>query len=331
VTALLEVRDLEVSFRGEAGIVHAVRGLSLSVERGARVGVIGESGAGKTVAMLAIVGLLRAPGVRVSGELRFAGIDLTRLRGRQWRAIRGRRIGMVFQNSQHSLNPTLTIGYQLAEPLRAHLGLSRAAAASRAAELLAEVRLAAPARLLQEYPHRLSGGMRQRVMIAIALACEPELVIADEPTTALDVTVRAQVLQLLCALCEARGSGLILVTHDLGVLAGVSERIVVMYAGRVMEEGDVDAVYRDPAHPYTAALMRSIDRLDRPRPQRLTPIPGEPPSALDPPGGCPFHPRCAYATARCAAEDPRALELGGGRRCACHYAGALHETVEVSR
>ena len=318
----LQVTDLRVTYGTAAGDVHAVSGITLAVRRGERVGLVGESGSGKTATALAINGLLPAS-AHTSGSIRLAGEELTGLGRRDRRKLCGARIGMVFQNPQSSLNPAMTIGAQIVEPLRLHLGLSRAAARSRALELLDEVGLPAPARSFDEYPHRFSGGMRQRAMIAIALSCDPELIIADEPTTALDVTIQAQILELLATRCREHDTALVVITHDLGVLAGLADRILVMYAGRILEEGPVDSIYYRARNPYTLALLAAISRIDGPL-ARLRPIPGDPPSGLDTPVGCVFHERCPYAIDICRTEVP--ILLGGadpGHRCACHLADRL--------
>ena len=319
---LLDVSGLEVTFPTDAGDVHAVSGITLAVRRGERVGLAGESGSGKTATAMAISGLLPRS-VRTSGSIRLGGRELTGLARRDRRKLCGSHIGMIFQNPQSSLNPALTIGRQIAEPLRLHLGLSRAAARARALELLDEVGMASPARSFEEYPHRFSGGMRQRAMIAIALSCRPELIIADEPTTALDVTIQAQILELLARLCAEHGSALLVITHDLGVLAGLADRILVMYSGRILEEGPVDCIYDRARNPYTQALLAAISRIDRPL-ETLRPIPGDPPSGLQMAGGCVFHPRYPNAVGICRTEVPVLLPRADpGHRCACHLADQL--------
>ncbi|MEA2220243.1 MAG: peptide/nickel transport system ATP-binding protein [Solirubrobacteraceae bacterium] len=250
----LQVEGLEVTFRTRLGPVAAVRGVSYEIASGERLGMAGESGSGKTVSALALTGLL-GPTAEIAGRVRFRGDDVGGPRSPARRALRGRHVGTIFQDPLSSLNPALTVGYQIAEPLRMHLRCDRAAARRRSVELLAQVGIPDPERNVDEYPHRFSGGMRQRAMIAIALACEPELVVADEPTTALDVTIQAQILELLVALCEERGTALLLITHDLGVLAGVAQRIVVMHDGRIVEDAPVDDLFYRPAHPYTRSLL----------------------------------------------------------------------------
>jgi oligopeptide/dipeptide ABC transporter ATP-binding protein len=321
---LLEVRDLEVAFPGEAGDVQAVNGASFAVAAGGRVGLVGESGSGKTVTGLTIMGLVRSPPARVSGHVAFAGMDLLRLPARERQRMRGARIGMIFQNPLGSLNPAMTVGEQIVEAIRAHRELAKGAAKAEAVELLGRVGIPSPARNADEYPHRFSGGMRQRVMIAMAISCGPELLIADEPTTALDVTIQAQIIELLAALSEERGVAVLLITHDLALLAGFAERIVVMYGGKVMEEGDVDTIYYGATHPYTWGLMGSITRLDEPRRGRLISIPGNPPSALSLPSGCVFHPRCPHAADVCRREVPvLAVRARDDHPSACHFAGEL--------
>lgn len=322
-TPLLEVRDLSVAFTGRYGLIRAVNGVSLSLRRGERLGIVGESGSGKSVTANMVMGL-QPSSARVSGEVLLEGVDLLRLSQRKMRHVRGGRIGMIFQNPLHCLNPAMKIGAQIEEVILAHSDADKTEARERALDLLKQVGIPSPGRNAQEYPHRFSGGMRQRVMIAIALACRPQLVIADEPTTALDVTIQAQIIDLLAEACEAHGAAVILITHDLGILAGFAERIVVMYAGRVVEQGDVDSIYYRPGHPYTWGLLQSVTRIDEAKRDRLIPIAGNPPSALLLPPGCPFHPRCPYAQPVCAEEVP-ALECSRGidHPVACHFAGEL--------
>ena len=325
---ILQVDDLSVTFATGQGDVQAVRGVSFAVAAGERVGVVGESGSGKTVSALAITGLL-APTARSSGRVRFRGRDVGGLHSRERRSLRGRHVGTILQDPLNALNPVLTVGSQITEALRLNLRLDRARARTRAIELLQQVGIPDPVRNFDEYPHRFSGGMRQRAMIAIALSCEPELVIADEPTTALDVTVQAQILELLAKLCDERGTALLLITHDLGVLAGVADRILVMYAGRVVEEAAVDDLYYSPKHPYTWALLESIPRPDRAG--QPAPIGGEPPSAARPPGGCAFAPRCPHAQPRCRSESPALAPVErDSHRCACHFAGTIEPSAVLA-
>jgi oligopeptide/dipeptide ABC transporter ATP-binding protein len=326
---LLSIEELTVSFQSPQGPVRAVNGVSLDVGPGERVGIVGESGSGKSVTVLAVLGLLR--GAHVGGRAVFRGNDLIGLSNRDMQHVRGSEIGMIFQNPLHCLNPAMTIGAQIEEAVRAHLKLrSRAEARERAVALLERVGIPAPHRNADEYPHRFSGGMRQRVMIAMALSCEPMLLIADEPTTALDVTIQAQIVELLAELSEERGTAVVLITHDLGVLAGFAERIVVMYAGRVVEEGKVDTVYYGANHPYTWGLMTSITHLDEERRERLLPISGSPPSAVNLPPGCAFHPRCPYSEDVCSSDVPEVMvRPGTDHVCACHFAGRIAPPGEL--
>ena len=321
---LLEVRDLGVTFATRSRPIHAVNGVSFDVRPGERIGIVGESGSGKSVTALAIMGLLRCPPAQVAGHVLFRGTDLVALPPRDRRRFRGAHLGMIFQNPLSSLNPAMKVGDQIVEAIQAHENVSRRAANRRAVELLGRVGIHAPARSVDEYPHRFSGGMRQRVMIAMALSASPELLIADEPTTALDVTTQAQIVELLLELSEERGAAVVLITHDLALLAGFAERLVVMYSGRVVEEGDVRTLYYGATHPYTWGLMTSITRLDRARPERLEAIAGNPPSATFLPGGCVFHPRCPYSEAVCAETVPEhVVHVGDDHPSACHFAGRL--------
>ena len=316
---LLEVRDLHTEFRTGAGLVRAVDGVSYTVESGETVAIVGESGSGKSVGAMSILRLIPNPPGRITqGEILFAGRDLMKISDEEMRQVRGRDIGMVFQEPMTSLNPVLTIGRQITEALEQHEGMSRAAADKRALELLNLVGIAEPARRLRQYPHQLSGGMRQRVMIAIALACDPKLIIADEPTTALDVTIQAQILELMKALTRRLGVALILITHNLGVVARYANRVNVMYAGRIVESGSADAIYHRPRHPYTVALLRSVPRLDRPRQARLDPVEGQPPDLTRLDQGCAFRPRCRFAIAACAhARPPLEPTEEAGHLAAC--------------
>ncbi len=323
-TRLLEVRELRTRFASAHGVVRAVDGVSLSLDRGERVGLVGESGSGKSVTGLSVMGLVRAPSATVTGDVRFDGTDLLTLGPRERRRLCGSRMAMVFQNPLSSLNPAMTIGDQIVEAIRTHRPVGRPAARRQTVELLDRVELPAPARNVDDYPHRLSGGMRQRAVIAMALSCDPDLLIADEPTAALDVTIQAQIVELLRSLAEERGMAVIFITHDLSLLAGFAERVAVMYAGRVVEEGPVDAIYHGASHPYTRGLLTSITRPNTTRPERLQPIEGQPPSAVRIPSGCPFHPRCPYAVERCVETVPQlALRDGTGHPSACHFAGEL--------
>jgi oligopeptide transport system ATP-binding protein len=296
---LLEVRDLATHFHTREGVVRAVDGVSFAVERGRTLAIVGESGCGKSVTALSIMGLIPRPPAEIAGgEVLFRGRDLTALDEEALEDVRGREIAMIFQDPMTSLNPTLTIGTQVTEVLRRHLGRSRREARDRAVELLDEVGIPSPATRLDDYPHRLSGGMRQRVMIAMAIACNPALLIADEPTTALDVTVQAQVLDLLDELRQEHEMAMIIITHDMGVVAEVADDVLVMYAGQVVEQADVEELFDHPEHPYTEALLGALPQLEDVgvRERRLTAIPGRPPDLIDPPAVCRFAARCPYAS-----------------------------------
>ncbi len=300
---LLEVHDLKTHFRSERGLVRAVDGVTFSLERGKALGVVGESGSGKTVLSRTIMGLLPSTAV-LSGSVKFAGQEVLGLDAKQMRHLWGREMSMVFQNPMVSLNPLMKIGKQIAEPLQIHLGMDNQGARETAERLLRDVRIPEPEKRLGQYPHELSGGMRQRVMIAIALACGPTLLFADEPTTALDVTVQAQILELIGEQRKDRNMSVILVTHDLGVVAGHTDEIAVMYGGRLVEKAPTRELFANMLMPYTKSLMRSIPKLEDPSHTRLLTIPGRPPDLVNPPKGCRFAPRCAYARDRCHVEDP---------------------------
>jgi len=308
-TPLLAIEDLQTHFFTRDGVVRAVDGVSYAVKAGETLAVVGESGSGKSVTALSILRLVPSPPGRiVGGAIRFEGVDLLRIREGEMRRIRGNEISMIFQEPMTSLNPVLTVSRQITETLILHQGLTARAAAARAIEMLRLVRIPEPERRARQYPHELSGGMRQRVMIAMALACHPKLLIADEPTTALDVTIQAQILDLMRELKSEIGAAIILITHDLGVVAEMAQRVVVMYAGRKVEEAPVGDLFRRPQHPYTLGLLASVPRLGatlgRAEPPRLAEIPGTVPSLRDPIVGCAFAPRCAYATERCSREAP---------------------------
>ena len=317
--ALLEVRGLHTEFRTGAGLVRAVDGVSYTVEPGETVAIVGESGSGKSVGALSILRLIPNPPGRITaGEILFDGRDLRTLSEAEMRQIRGRDIGMVFQEPMTSLNPVLTIGRQITETLEQHQGADRATADKRAVELLEMVGISDPRRRLRQYPHQLSGGMRQRVMIAVALACNPKLIIADEPTTALDVTIQAQILELMKSLTRKLGVAQIIITHNLGVVARYAARVNVMYAGRIVESGNAEAIYHNPRHPYTIALLKSVPRLDRPRQARLDPVEGQPPDLTKLDAGCAFRPRCRFAVAQCAEARPALRPtVEGGHMVAC--------------
>jgi peptide/nickel transport system ATP-binding protein len=304
---LLRVEDLHVEFPSEDGVVHAVDGISYQVERGRTLGIVGESGSGKTVSSLTTLGLTRRQGASISGRILFGGEDLVTLPEDRLRAIRGNEIAMIFQDPLSALHPLYKVGVQLVEAVRAHQDVSKAKARERAIELLGLVGIPDPSRRVDEYPHEFSGGMRQRAMIAMALVNEPKLLIADEPTTALDVTVQAQILALMERLQRELEMGIVIITHDLGVVAGMADEIAVMYAGRIVETASTELLFSDPEHPYTWGLLKSIPKLHGPREEDLTPIPGTPPSLINPPSGCHFHPRCPYALPDHARIDP-ALE-----------------------
>jgi oligopeptide/dipeptide ABC transporter ATP-binding protein len=316
---LLEVRDLKVSFRTEDGIVKAVDGISFTVNEGEVLGIVGESGSGKSVTVMSVMRLITDPNVMYQGEILYKGRNLMGLSKDAMREVRGEEIAMIFQDPMTSLNPVYTVGWQIEEQLNEHYSLKKGQARRRAMELLGQVGIPKPEQRIDDYPHQFSGGMRQRVMIALALSCNPDLLIADEPTTALDVTIQAQILELIKDLKRDFGSAVVLITHDLGVVADIADRIIVMYAGRIVEEGDKDQIFYDPQHPYTWGLLGSIARLDRPRPRRLTAIAGQPPSMINRPAGCSFRPRCPQAFDRCKVEDPLLTsKVGSGHLDACH-------------
>jgi oligopeptide/dipeptide ABC transporter ATP-binding protein len=316
---LLEVRDLKVSFRTEDGIVRAVDGVSFTVDEGEVLGIVGESGSGKSVTMMSVMRLITDPNVIYEGDIIYKGRSLMALSRDAMQNVRGQEIAMIFQDPMTSLNPVYTVGWQIEEQLNAHYELQKREARRRAIELLAQVGIPNPERRIDDYPHQFSGGMRQRVMIALALSCSPSLLIADEPTTALDVTIQAQILELIKNLRRDFGSAVVLITHDLGVVADVADRIVVMYAGRIVEQGNKEQIFYDAQHPYTWGLLGSIARLDRPRPRRLTAIAGQPPSLINKPRGCNFRPRCPHAFNRCREEDPPLVDkIGDGHLDACH-------------
>src|SRR4051794_25013185 len=306
---VLEVDDLHVEFRTREGVVNAVNGISYTVDQGETLAILGESGSGKSVSAQAIMGILDTPPAVISGGgIRFQGRDLLTMKPEDQRKVRGPGISMIFQDALSSLNPVYSVGFQIGEMFRAHRGTSRKEAKQRAIELMDRVRIPAAAQRVGEYPHQFSGGMRQRVMIAMALALDPKVLIADEPTTALDVTVQAQILELLDDLRAETGMGLLLITHDLGVVAETADRVAVMYAGRIVETGPTDAVLAAPAHPYTEGLLASVPRGQSGREERLRPITGAPPSLARIPSGCPFHPRCPYVIDRCRHDRPPLID-----------------------
>jgi oligopeptide transport system ATP-binding protein len=314
---LLQVEDLRVEFTTRRGVVFAVNGISFAIARGETLGIVGESGCGKSVTSLAVLGLLARNGRVASGRALFEGRDLIKLNDRALRGIRGREIAMIFQDPMTSLNPVLTIGRQIREALETHFDMNRKDADARAAELIDRVGIPSAAARLRDYPHQFSGGMRQRAMIAMALACKPKLLIADEPTTALDVTIQAQILDLLRELVAEENAALIMITHDLGVVAGMCERVNVMYAGMFMETGSADQLFASPRHPYTLGLLQSVPRLNAGRRARLHPIEGAPPNMLHPPSACPFQPRCRYEVDLSRQQVPQLVEIEPGHQVAC--------------
>jgi oligopeptide/dipeptide ABC transporter ATP-binding protein len=315
--ALLEVDGLHVHFATERGIVHAVNGVTFQVDTGETLGLVGESGCGKSVTALALMGILPRNGRVVQGTARLAGRELLKLSEGELQRIRGDEIGIIFQDPMTSLNPVLTIGKQLGEAIAAHTALDGKGREQRAVGLLDQVGIPSAKARLKDYPHQFSGGMRQRAMIAMALACEPKLLIADEPTTALDVTIQAQILDLLRDLVADRDTALIMITHDLGVVAGMCERVHVMYAGTLVETGTAEQLFASPRHPYTLGLLQSVPRLDIGKRQKLQPIEGAPRNMLQPPSSCPFAPRCRYRLDVCTEQLPLLEERGGGQRAAC--------------
>jgi peptide/nickel transport system ATP-binding protein len=317
---LLDVRDLTVQFRTRQGVIRAVDHLSFSVAAGQVLGIVGESGSGKSVTCLAVLRLLTAPDVTITGEVRFRGRDLLALGDKELRSVRGREIAMIFQDPMTALTPVYTAGWHIAEQIRAHEKVSRRAARARAVQLLDEVGIPNPQQRVDAYPHQFSGGMRQRVVIAMALAGNPALLIADEPTTALDVTIQAQILDLMQRLRRDHGSSILLITHDMGVVSQIADEVLVMYGGRAAETGARQAVFHRPAHPYTWGLLSSVPRTDRPRTRRLAAIPGQPISPLQLPPGCRFAPRCHRVRERCGVEEPELRPLDDDRLVRCHYA-----------
>ncbi|MFQ8430951.1 ABC transporter ATP-binding protein [Amaricoccus sp. W119] len=310
---VLDVADLRTMFQTRDGGVYAVNGVSFSIAAGEVLGVVGESGSGKSVAMMSVMDLLPSPPAKImGGRVLYRGRDVRTMSKAELRALRGGEIGFVFQDPMTSLNPVLTIGFQIMEPLRAHLGLSKAAARVRAAELLRLVGIPEAESRLDDYPHQFSGGMRQRVMIAISLSCDPKVVIADEPTTALDVTIQAQIVELMRELRAKLGTGIIWITHDLDLVAEIADRVMVMYAGQVVEHGPVGRLFADPRHPYTRALLATRPNAEGPRRRRLRVIAGQPPRLSAPPSACPFVPRCRNAFDRCRVENPPRIAVDPG-------------------
>lgn len=331
---LLEVDHLQVAFHTDQGELISVDEVSFELGSGETLAIVGESGCGKSVTSLSIMGLLGTKGSVTQGEIRFNGVTITACTDNQMRRLRGSEISMIFQEPMTSLNPIIPIGKQITEVVRLHRTLSRKEAMEAAVDMLRKVGIPRPEAVLREYPHALSGGMRQRVMIAIALICEPKLLIADEPTTALDVTIQAQILELMKQLQQESGAAILLVTHDLGVVAEMADKVIVMYAGQVVESADVFTLFRSPRHPYTQGLMKSIPRLDEHRRERLFAIPGSVPSLKDIPSGCRFHPRCPQAVGRCQEEQPELTHIEDGHRVRCWMIGnaediSANSAVEV--
>jgi oligopeptide/dipeptide ABC transporter ATP-binding protein len=329
VTTTLAVRDLTVRFRTGQSVVHAVNGVGFSVDRGQTIAIVGESGSGKSVTCLSVLGLLPST-AEVSGSVRLEGRELLTLREAEARRVRGKDIGLVYQDPMAALNPVRTIGAQVCEPLRLHLGMGRRAARNRAAELLATVGIPSPERQLRSYPHEFSGGMRQRVVIAMAIACEPKVLLADEPTTALDVSIQAQILELLKSLTTELKLSLVLVSHDMSVVAGLADEVLVMYAGLVAEQGDALQVFEHAAHPYTRGLLNSIPDATPDPDAPLLGIPGQPPDMRTVPDGCPFMPRCSYAFDKCAQRPPLDA-LAGDHSAACWLAGEVDHAEQTRR
>ncbi|MEM7425575.1 MAG: ABC transporter ATP-binding protein [Pseudomonadota bacterium] len=319
-SSVLDVKDLSTVFRTRQGDVHAVNSVSFDLKPGELLGVVGESGSGKSVTMMSLIGLLPVPPAQVNGgHVSFAGRDLLRMQEEQLRAVRGAEIGFIFQDPMTSLNPVFTVGFQLTEPLRLHMGLSKPAARARAVELLELVGISDAERRLSDYPHQFSGGMRQRVMIAIALACDPKVLIADEPTTALDVTIQAQILELVRELRQKLGMAIIWITHDLGVIAGIADRVMVMYGGQVVEQAPVAELFANPQHPYTRALLQTVPSVRGDRPDKLRVIEGQPPILFDFPNACSFQDRCRHAMDRCLKQNPPHYAIGADHLTACFW------------
>ena len=329
MTKLLNVKDLETRFRTREGVVHAVNGVSFELDEGETLGIVGESGCGKSVTVLSVLRLIpMPPGEIVNGSANFQGNDLIKLPYEELRKIRGAQIGMVFQDPMTSFNPVHTIGRQLMEPLEIHLGMSKKEAWDRAVELLDMVQIPNPEDRLKDYPHQFSGGMRQRAMIAMALSCSPQILIADEPTTALDVTIQAQIIDLVKHLRDELGMAIIWITHDLGVIAGLAERVNVMYAGYIVESAKVKDIYVHPWHPYTLGLLNSLPRLDKDEKKRLVSIEGVPPVLFKKPKFCPFVSRCKYRVEKCLIENPPLIPVGDSHGAACWvdtYTGKVRE------
>lgn len=329
MNTLLEIKDLTTYFYTDAGVVKAVDGISFDVEPGETLALVGESGCGKSVTALSILRLIPdPPGKITNGEIIYGDTDLLLLKDDEMRAIRGKEISIIFQEPMTSLNPVLTIERQLTEGMMLHLGMTKKTARVRAIELLKTVGMPDPENRLKQYPHQFSGGMRQRVMIAIALSCNPRIIIADEPTTALDVTIQAQILDMIKDLTHQMGISLILITHNLGIVARYADRINIMYSGKIVEQGVASELYKDPRHPYTVGLLKSVPRLDQPKTKKLSPIKGQPPDLINLPHGCYFEPRCPNAIEDCSANFPPFLTINQGHKSACWIAGQLNDNME---
>jgi peptide/nickel transport system ATP-binding protein len=330
-TSFLELRDLRVHFPTDDGLVKSVDGLSYRLERGKTLGIVGESGSGKSVTSLAIMGLHKNTSAKITGEIWLDGEELVSASAEHVRQLRGKKMAMIFQDPLSAMHPFYTVGSQIIEAYRIHNNVTKAAARAHAIDMLARVGIPQPKSRVDDYPHQFSGGMRQRAMIAMALSCDPELLIADEPTTALDVTVQAQILDLILDLQQEFNSAVIIITHDLGVVAELADDIMVMYAGRSVEYASAEQVFSQPEHPYTWGLLGSMPRLDRDRADRLLPIKGTPPSLINVPSGCPFNPRCAYPAlvggGACTTERPEFRDVGGGHRIACHLSAQQRQRV----
>ena len=326
---ILQVKNLKTYFHTQAGLVKAVNDVSFDVEKGKTLGIVGESGCGKSITSLSIMGLVEKPGKIEGGEILFAGEDLLKKTEDQMRQIRGKQIAMIFQEPMTSLNPVYTIGEQITEALLLHEHMTKRQARERGIEMLKLVKIPLPERRFDEYPHQLSGGMRQRVMIAIAFACDPKILICDEPTTALDVTIQGQILDIIKNLQKKNQTSVIMITHDLGVVANIAQKIAVMYSGIIVESGTCEDIFYRPRHPYTWALIRSVPRLDLKNKQELATIPGTPPDLLNPPVGCPFCTRCSYCMPICKEEMPEATEFGGEHKAACWLHHPMAPKVEM--
>jgi peptide/nickel transport system ATP-binding protein/oligopeptide transport system ATP-binding protein len=327
---VLEVSDLRTVFATRDGAVHAVNGVSFAVAEGEILGVVGESGSGKSVTMMSLMGLLPSPPAEiVGGSILYQGREVRDMSPREIRSLRGGEIGFVFQDPMTSLNPVFTVGFQIMEPIRKHMGLSKAAARQRAADLLALVGIPDARARLDDYPHQFSGGMRQRAMIAMALSCDPKVLIADEPTTALDVTIQAQILEIVRELRQRLGTGIVWITHDLGLVAGIADRVMVMYAGLVVEQGPVAAIFSRTQHPYTRALLATVPSVTDGRQARLRTIEGQPPILTAAPVSCPFAPRCRHAFDRCHRENPPRIPVGNGHDVACWWDPATDGARDV--